>query len=90
LSYSTVEYGPPALEASQVGLDDTVRAHVTVRNTGMRPVDELVQVYVRDAVTSASWADKELKAYRRVTLAAGEAHRRTRRRRAPARSSMPW
>ncbi|WP_433718603.1 glycoside hydrolase family 3 N-terminal domain-containing protein [Microbacterium laevaniformans] len=72
LSYSTVEYGPPALEASQVGLDDTVRAHVTVRNTGMRPVDELVQVYVRDAVTSASWADKELKAYRRVTLAAGE------------------
>lgn len=72
LSYSTVEYGPPALAVSRVGLDDTVHARVTVRNTGTRPVDELVQVYVRDAVTSASWADKELKAYRRVALAAGE------------------
>lgn len=72
LSYSTVEYGPPVIELSQVGPDDTVRARVTVRNTGTRPVDELVQVYVRDAVTSASWADKELKAYRRVALAPGE------------------
>jgi beta-glucosidase len=90
LSYSTVEYGLPALEASQVGLDDTVRVHVTVRNTGMRPVDELVQVYVRDAVTSASWADKELKAYRRVTLAAGEsAPSNSPSPCAPARSSMP-
>lgn len=31
----------------------------------------VLQAYVRDAVTSASWADKELKAYRHVALAPG-------------------
>lgn len=31
----------------------------------------VLQAYVRDAVTSASWADKELKAYRHVDLAPG-------------------
>ena len=72
LSYTTVDYGAPMLEASVVRLGDTVRAHVTLRNTGARPAHEVVQVYVRDAVTSASWADKELKAYRRVELAPGE------------------
>jgi len=72
LSYSTVEYGKPELETATVGVGDTVRARITVRNTGARPVDELVQLYVRDAVTSASWADKELKAYRRVALAPGQ------------------
>lgn len=72
LSYSSVEYGPLVLDTSDVGLDDTVRARITVRNTGSRPVEEVVQVYVRDAVTSASWADKELKAYRRVAIAPGE------------------
>ncbi|WP_282837431.1 glycoside hydrolase family 3 N-terminal domain-containing protein [Microbacterium flavum] len=72
LSYTTVAYGPPVIDAAVLGVDDTVRARVTVRNTGARPVRELVQVYVRDAVTSASWADKELKAYRHVDLAPGE------------------
>jgi len=72
LSYSTVEYDAPELETVVLGPDDTVRARITLRNTGARPVDELVQVYVRDAVTSASWADKELKAYRRVALAPGQ------------------
>ena len=42
-------------------------------NTGTRTAHEVVQVYVRDRVTSVSWADKELKAYQRVTLAPGEA-----------------
>jgi hypothetical protein len=42
---------------------------------GSRPVRETVQVYVRDVVTSASWTDKELKAYRQVQLAPGESAR---------------
>lgn len=32
---------------------------------------EIVQVYVRDTVTSVSWADKELKAYRHVDVQPG-------------------
>jgi beta-glucosidase len=54
-------------------MSDVVRAEVVVRNTGDRPVHEVVQVYVRDSVTSVSWADKELKAYRHVDLLPGDA-----------------
>lgn len=72
LTYTTVEYGEPELEASSLGVDDTVRARITLRNTGTRPAHEIVQAYVRDEVTTASWADKELKAYRHVDLAPGE------------------
>jgi beta-glucosidase len=52
---------------------DTVVARVRVRNVGERPATETVQAYVRDLVTSASWADRELKAFTQVTLAPGEA-----------------
>ncbi len=40
-------------------------------NTGTRPVLETVQVYVSDTVTSASWADQELKAFRQVAIDPG-------------------
>ena len=72
LSYTTVEYGDAQILTPEVTADQTVRAQVTLRNTGDRPAHEVVQVYVRDAVTSVSWADKELKAYRHVDLAAGQ------------------
>lgn len=72
LSYTTVEYGVPELEASELPADGVARARIVLRNTGARPAHEIVQAYVRDAVTSASWADKELKAYRHVDLAPGE------------------
>ena len=72
LSYTTVEYADLALEATSLGLGDTVRATVRVTNTGSRRVRETVQVYVSDTVTSVSWADKELKTFRQVDLAAGE------------------
>ena len=48
-----------------------VRATVTLRNTGERPARETVQLYVSDAVTSVSWADQELKAFRQVDVPAG-------------------
>lgn len=62
----------PGAPAGEVRADLVVRARVTVTNTGARPAVETVQVYVSDLVTSASWADKELKAYRQVELAPGE------------------
>lgn len=72
LSYSTVEYSGLRLADAEVGPDDTVRATVTLTNTGSRPARETVQVYVSDSVTSVSWADKELKAYRQVDVAPGQ------------------
>ena len=72
LSYTTVEYSDAAIANSEVTAADTVHATIRVRNTGSRPTRELVQVYLRDSITSASWADKELKAYQHVDLAPGE------------------
>lgn len=73
LSYTTVAYSGLEVLTASVGENDTLRARVTVHNTGPRPAVETVQVYVSDTVTSVTWAEKELKAYRQVTLAPGEA-----------------
>ncbi len=70
-----MEYSALAPVSSSLGADDTIVAEVTVANTGTRPVRETVQAYVRDVVTSTSWTDKELKAYRQVDLAPGESRR---------------
>jgi beta-glucosidase len=43
-----------------------------VRNTGKRGGDETVQIYVRDRVSSVTRSVKDLRAFRRVTLAPGE------------------
>ena len=72
LSYTTVEYSGLEVLTASVGESDILRARVTVRNTGARPALETVQAYICDTVTSVTWAEKELKAYRQVTLAPGE------------------
>jgi beta-glucosidase len=71
LSYSTVEYSEPVVTTRVVSAGGTVRAEVTLTNTGARSAVETVQAYVRDLVTSVTWADRELKAYRQVTVPAG-------------------
>ncbi|PWD52544.1 beta-glucosidase [Serinibacter arcticus] len=72
LSYSSVAYSDLRVSTPVVGRSDVVRASVTVANTGARRVLETVQVYVRDVVTSVTWADKELKTHRQVWLEPGE------------------
>ncbi|KPC81624.1 MULTISPECIES: glycoside hydrolase family 3 N-terminal domain-containing protein [Streptomyces] len=72
LSYTTVAYSGLEVLTASLGESDTLRARVTVHNTGRRPAVETVQVYISDTVTSVTWAEKELKAYRQVTLAPGE------------------
>ncbi|MBL0885766.1 beta-glucosidase [Myceligenerans sp. I2] len=72
MSYTTVEYTGLHLAESRVRPHGAVRARVTLRNTGSRPALETVQAYVSDLVTSASWADQELKAFRQVTVEPGE------------------
>ncbi|WP_374238030.1 glycoside hydrolase family 3 N-terminal domain-containing protein [Microbacterium sp. SS28] len=72
LTYTSVEYSRLRVVDPEVGSDDSVHAVVELHNTGTRPAHEIVQVYVRDSVTSVSWADRELKAYRHVDLLPGE------------------
>lgn len=72
LSYTSVEYADLQILQPEVGLGETVRARLTLTNTGRRPALETVQVYLRDLVTSVTWACKELKAYRQVWLEPGQ------------------
>ncbi|TIH41019.1 beta-glucosidase [Subtercola vilae] len=72
LSYSRVEYSGLRLQQTELNRDGTVTAEITLQNVGSRTAVETVQAYVSDTVTSVSWAFKELKAFRQVTLAAGE------------------
>ena len=74
-SYTTVTYSDLVIDEAALAASDTIAAHVTVTNIGERPMIETVQVYVRDAVTSVSWADRELKTYRQVPLEPGESVR---------------
>ncbi|SDS56069.1 exo-beta-d-1,3/1,6-glucosidase [Microterricola viridarii] len=72
LSYTEVEYSGLRVLHDELAPGDVVRAELELRNTGSRPARETVQLYVSDTVTSVSWADKELKAFRNVELAPGE------------------
>jgi beta-glucosidase len=72
LSYSTIEYHNLCVREPEVAIDGTIHAEVSLTNTGARPVLETVQVYVRDLVTSVTWAEKELKAFRQVRVAPGQ------------------
>ncbi len=72
LSYTTVEYTDLRIGTRDVRDLDVIAAEVTLSNTGRRPALETVQVYVRDAVTSVTWADKELKGFRQVHVAPGQ------------------
>ncbi|MGO4362417.1 glycoside hydrolase family 3 N-terminal domain-containing protein [Terrabacter sp. RAF57] len=72
LTYTTVEWSDLTLDATDVSPDDVVAAGVTLTNTGDRTAYEVVQAYITDVVTSVTWAAKELKAFRRVTVPPGE------------------
>ncbi|MFI5937023.1 glycoside hydrolase family 3 N-terminal domain-containing protein [Actinoplanes sp. NPDC051494] len=71
LSYTTVTYSDLVVATPEVTADGTVRATLTLTNTGTRPALETVQAYISDLVTSVTWANKELKAYRQVRVEPG-------------------
>jgi beta-glucosidase len=73
LSYTTFSISPPRLSATSIKPDGTVQVSVDVRNTGARAGDEVVQLYIRDQVSSVTRPVLELKRFQRVSLAPGEA-----------------
>ncbi len=72
LSYTTFELSAPALSAGQIKAGDALTVNVTVRNTGARAGDEVVQVYIRRGEASVTQPVLELKGFQRVTLQPGE------------------
>ena len=69
LSYTTFEYS--GLEVRKTG-PESAEVTLTVANTGERDGDEVIQVYVTDRVASAARPRKQLRAFRRVAIPAGE------------------
>ena len=72
LSYTTFKFGAPRLEKSTIGRDESTRVVVDVTNTGSRAGDEVVQLYIRDLVSSITRPVKELKGFARISLQPGE------------------
>lgn len=72
LSYGRFEYANLTVEQPVITTGGTVTVSVEVTNTGDREADEVVQLYLHQRFGSASRPVRELKGFRRVTLAAGE------------------
>ncbi len=72
LSYHTASYGPLTLDRDTLRTGETLRASVTVENTGDAAGTETVQLYIRDLVGSVARPVLELKDWRQVTLQPGE------------------
>ncbi|MYN40008.1 beta-glucosidase [Duganella sp. FT109W] len=72
LSYTTFAISEPRLTKANIGVSDSTKVEVDVTNTGKRAGDEVVQIYIRDDVSSVTRPVLELKAFKRVTLQPGE------------------
>lgn len=72
LSYTKFSFGPLRIEKSTISRDECTRLLVNVTNCGRLVGDEVVQLYIRDLVSSTTRPVKELKGFERITLSPGE------------------
>ena len=68
LSYVDFTYGDVKAKAGK----ESVQVSLSVKNEGPMPADEVVQLYVSRPESQVEWPVKELKAFQRVSLQAGE------------------
>jgi beta-glucosidase len=71
LSYTHFELSNLQVDKHEVAVGDAVQISLTVTNVGERDGDEVVQLYVRDKVATVTRPLKELKGFKRVSVAAG-------------------
>ena len=72
LSYTNFEYSDLKLASDKLTVDGEVNVSVNLKNVGKYDGTEVVQLYVQDKVGSVTRPVKELKAFQRVELKAGE------------------
>ena len=75
LSFTNFELSDIVLETKEVQADGYIRASVVVTNTGSREGTEVVQFYTGRKTASVTQPMKELKDFKRVTLAPGESRK---------------
>ncbi|TXJ23253.1 MAG: beta-glucosidase BglX [Chitinophagaceae bacterium] len=72
LSYTNFTYSDIKLSSASLKGAQTLKASVTVTNSGSRDGKEVVQLYIRDLVGSITRPVKELKGFQKIELKAGE------------------
>jgi len=72
LSYTSFQYSNLQLKTPILGRGQSAKLSVDIENTGKRDGVEIVQAYVADLVTSATWVNKALKGFARISLTPGE------------------
>lgn len=72
LSYTQFQLSDASSNKSSYQKDDVIKVFCKVRNTGHREGAEVVQVYVHDQEASVLRPQKELKAFKKVSLQPGE------------------
>ena len=73
LSYSTFEYSDMKLERNTISASESTTVTFSIKNTSVKDGDEVVQLYIRDMLSSVARPVMELKGFQRIHLKAGEA-----------------
>lgn len=72
LGYTTFRVSEISLDCDTMTKEETVRASVTVENTGIRTGTDVIQLYLHDVAASVVRPVRQLKGVQKVTLAPGE------------------
>jgi beta-glucosidase len=72
LSYTQFNYGKLRLKKKTIKVKESTYVSVNVTNKGKVAGDEIVQLYIRDKVSSVTRPVKELKGFQRISLKPGE------------------
>ena len=75
LSYTQFKLSNLRLSSQQIRPDGRITVSVDIENTGQRAGDEVVQLYLRDTVSSVTRPVRELKGFQRIAVKPGEKKR---------------
>jgi beta-glucosidase len=72
LSYTTFQYDSLKIYTNSISSNEKINVEFTVKNTGLYDGDEVVQLYLKDNVSSVVTASRQLKYFQRTNLKVGE------------------
>jgi beta-glucosidase len=71
IGYSPVRYDNVELSTERLPMSETLRVRATVTNTGQRDAEEVVQLYIGQRAASVTRPVRELKSFRKISIAPG-------------------
>ncbi|WP_405605838.1 glycoside hydrolase family 3 C-terminal domain-containing protein [Polaribacter sp. Asnod1-A03] len=77
LSYTSFEYSNIEFSKNNIGTNEAIEVTCTITNSGKLDGEEVVQLYIRDELSSVAQPIKSLKGFQRIALKAGESKKVT-------------